>query len=201
MSERSQVAYIEVIAQENASGDLASAYEAVKGADGRVENLYLAMSQTPAAIIPADLHYKAVLHNSDNPLEPWLAELVSTYVAILCGSIYAVANHGANFRMYLGDEARADRILTALKAGNWEDLIDDQTTRAALFYTRKLSLTPEKVGAEDIESLRDAGYCDKGISYLVQLIASFAYWARMINGLGTQLGDTVGLSNSPAQNR
>jgi alkylhydroperoxidase family enzyme len=60
--------------------------------------------------------------------------------------------------------------------------------RAALEYTRKLSLTPESVQASDIEALRTAGFCDKGISYIIQIAASFGYWARMINGLGNTSG-------------
>ena len=190
------IAWVDVIPQDQATGDLAAAYEAVKGKDGRVENLYLAMSQTPQAIVPADAHYLALLHNSDNPLEPWLAELVSTYVAILCGSEYAAANHGANFVMYLGDKARGEAILDALRADDWSALEGDAML-AALRYTRKLSLHPDTMTQADVQALRNAGFCDKGISYLIQLVASFGYWARMINGLGTQLGDTIGLENAP----
>ncbi|WP_166418289.1 carboxymuconolactone decarboxylase family protein [Cochlodiniinecator piscidefendens] len=195
-SANAKIAYVDVIPQAEATGDLAAAYDAVKGADGTVENLYLAMSQTPNAIKPADDHYLALLHNDDSPLKPWLAELVSTYVAILCGSAYATANHGENFCMYYGNREEAEQILAALQAETWESLIKVPETRAALFYTRKLSLTPDQISVEDVNALREAGYCDKGISYIVQLVASFAYWARMINGLGTQLGATVGLSNA-----
>ena len=191
-----EIAWVEVIPKEEAEGALAEAYDAVKGKDGKVENLYLAMSQTPAAIQPADAHYLALLHNPDNPLEPWLAELVSTYTAILCGCRYATVNHGANFRMYLGDEVRADAILQALEAGR-DPADEDTQTLAALRYARKLSLTPEQMSAQDLEPLRAAGFCDKGISYLIQITAAFAYWARMINGLGTQLSDTVGLAGTP----
>lgn len=187
------IAWVAVTPQDQARGELADAYDAVKGPDGRVENLYIAMSQTPKAMKAADDHYVALLHNPDNPLELWLAELVSTYVAILCKCEYATANHGTNFCTYLGDQARGAEILTALKSETWEQMLDDPATLAALNYTRKLSLTPDKMTAEDIMALRQVGFCDKGISYLIQLVASFAYWARMINGLGTQLGDKIGL--------
>ncbi len=189
------IAWVKVVPQDQASGDLARAYDSVKGKDGRVENLYLAMSQTPGAIQPADAHYLALLHNPDSPLEPWLAELVSTYVAILCGSEYAAANHGANFAHYLGNEAQSEVILQALRDDDLSGLEGAQML-AALRYTHKLSLTPQAMTAEDLELLRAVGFCDKGISYLIQLVAAFAYWARMINGLGTQLNDTVGLENT-----
>lgn len=190
------IAWVKVIPQSEATGDLAKAYEAVKSADGQVENLYLAMSQTPRAIQPADAHYLALLHNPDNPLEPWLSELVSTYVAILCGCDYAAQNHGANFAMYLGDAELANDILQSLGDETW-DIFQKGHMHAALQYTRKLSLTPDQVGRADVEALRQSGLCDKGISYLIQLVASFAYWARMINGLGTQLGGSVGIEGNP----
>ena len=190
------IAWVKVILQAEAKGDLAKAYDAVKGADGAVENLYLAMSQTPRVIQPADAHYLALLHNPDSPLEPWLAELVSTYVAMLCGCDYAVQNHGANFAQYLGDAVRAAGILDALKQDSWDALENAQMV-AALRYARKLSLTPEQMGEDDIAALREAGFCDKGVSYLIQLVAGFAYWARMINGLGIQLGDRVGIAGVP----
>ncbi len=191
--EEKLVAWVQVTPQAEAQGDLKDAYDAVKGSDGRVENLYLAMSQTPKVIKPADDHYLALLHNPDNPLTLWLSELVSTYVAILCDCDYASANHGKNYCTYLGDPARGEQVLAALRAETWEQSIDDLAVLAALQYTRKLSLTPGQVNADDIADLRRAGYCDKGISYIVQLVSSFAYWARMINGLGTQLGDKIGL--------
>lgn len=193
-----KIAWVEVVPQEAATVDLADAYDAVKGPDGQVENLYLAMSQTPKAIRPADEHYLALLHNPDNPLEPWLAEFISTYVAILCCCTYATENHGANFRTYLNNPARADKMLTALHDETWPDVITEPEVLAALRYTRKLSLSPQDMTAHDVQDLRDAGFCDKGISYIIQLVASFAYWARMINGLGTQLGDKIGFAIPPA---
>ena len=194
MAEKKAIAWVDVIPQDLASGDLAAAYDAVKDTDGEVENLYLAMSQTPQAIRPADDHYRALLHNKDSPLAPWLAELVATYVAILCGCDYAVRNHGANFAMYLGNKVQADEILTALRDNTWETSLKDRALIAALRYAQKMSLEPSQVNEADIQALRSAGYCDKGISYLIQLVASFAYWSRMINGLGTRLGESVGIA-------
>ncbi|MGB3315203.1 MAG: hypothetical protein WBB85_12385 [Albidovulum sp.] len=190
---KSAVAWVAVIGDAQASGDLAMAYDAVRGADGRVENLYLAMSQTPRAIIAADDHYRAVLHNPDNPLDDWLAEFAGTFVAILCGSDYAALNHGENFRLYLGEDASAAAWLAALRDGNWRDVLEGRALAVAEF-TEKLSLRPAEMDEADIAALRVAGFDDKAISYLVQIVASFAYWARMINALGTRQEGPVGLS-------
>ena len=191
------IAWVAVIAEDAAEGDLKAAYDAVRGPDGRVENLYLAMSQTPQAIGPADAHYRSVLHNPDNPLEPWLAELVATQVAILCGSRYAAANHGENVRLLHGDRTAADAMLAALEDGGWEER-GPPRVRAALAYARKLTLEPQAMEQADVEALRRAGFGDKAISYIAQIAASFAYWARITNGLGIRLGETVGLAGTPS---
>jgi uncharacterized peroxidase-related enzyme len=187
------VAWVEVISEKAATGDLSAAYNAVRGADGKVENLYLAMSQTPHVISAADEHYRALLHNPDNPLEKWLSEFAATFVAILCGSDYAALNHGQNFLMYLSDDVRAVAWLAALRDGSWPDILTDKPRAVALF-AEKLSLRPGEMCEQDIVDLRAAGFVDKEISYLAQIVASFAYWARIINALGTRMGDTVGLT-------
>ena len=191
------IAWVEVVPQDQACGVLAAAYDRVKDADGVVENLYLAMSQTPLAMGAADDHYRATLHNPDNPLPLWLCELLSTYVAILGGCDYAATNHGANFQMYLNDPVRGDALLSALRE---EDLsgLDDPQLLAALRFTHKLTTEPDRMCAADISALRDAGFCDKAISYQVQLVAGFAYWVRVINALGIRVGDRIGLSQIPA---
>ena len=185
------IAYVKTVPPEQAGSRLREAYDAVKYPDGTVENMYLSMTHTPDAIVPAHELYLALLHNADNPLEPWLAELVSVYVAHLCGCGFAFAHHSANFRLRLGDKARADAVLTSIeKEGH--PAVEDEKAVAALAYARKLTLVPADVDGEDIEGLRRAGFCDKGISYIIQLTAGFAYWSRMTNGLGTRLDSRVG---------
>ena len=41
----------------------------------------------------------------------------------------------------------------------------------------------------DISALREAGLSDTEILEVNQISANFAYWVRVINGLGIKLGD------------
>lgn len=176
-------------------GDLRAAYDAVRGADGQVENLYLAMSATPAAMRAADDHYRAVLHNPDNPLPAWLSELAATWVAILCGCDYAARNHGHNFARHLADADRADRWLAALRDGTWAATLSGPAL-AVVGFAEKLTLHPDAMARADLDALRAAGLSDRAVSYLVQIVAGFAYWARVINALGIRLNDRIGLSDA-----
>tara|TARA_B100000475_G_scaffold201154_1_gene187717 strand:+ start:123 stop:737 length:615 start_codon:yes stop_codon:yes gene_type:complete len=192
------IAWVDVIYQKDATDNLKLAYEAVKGKDGTVENLYLAMSQTPEVIKPAEDHYVAVLHNPNSPLKPWFAELVSTYVAILCGCKYAYLNHGENFEYYFGNRKRSKAILSSLHEGSWEaELVSEyKNIVPALKFSKKLTLSPDNMTKDDIDNLRAVGFDDKEISYIVQIVSSFAYWSRMINALGTKIGKTIGFANT-----
>lgn len=189
--ERRHVAWVETVDERDAAGNVAAAYARVAGPDGRVENLYKAMSLTPAVIGPADDHYRALLHDPSSPLAPWLSELLATYVAILCGSRYARVNHGRNFAVCFGDHKQSERILEALTQGKLETAGLEVDALEALAFTRKLSLAPQTVCREDVERLRAAGFDDTAVSYIAQIAASFAYWARITLALGIVLDEGI----------
>ena len=192
------VAWVDWISEAEATGAVAEAYAGVADSDGSVENLYKAMSLTPGVIKPADDHYLALLHNPDCPLDPWLAELIATYVAILCSSDYAAKHHGENFHRYFEDRTRSMRILNALTTD--DEILPPLSGGAAtaLTFTRKLSLSPQDMNHKDIDALRAAGHNDVAISYIAQIAASFAYWSRITNALGIVLEDAIGLTGCSA---
>ena len=191
------IAWVETIEEINAEGEVALAYAGVAGLDGKVENLYKAMSLTPGVIKPANDHYLALLHNPAAPLKPWLAELIATYVAILCGSDYAALNHGENFEHYFADRSRSTVILAALRDGDHNCLNLPEDVRAAMDFTKKLSLHPQLVTQDDVVSLRDVGYDDTTVSNIAQIAASFAHWARITIALGIAAEDTIGITQVP----
>jgi uncharacterized peroxidase-related enzyme len=191
---------VNFVPQNEAEGALREAYDAVAGPDGKVHNLYLAMALSPQAIEPADQLYKTLLHNDDCPLEPWLRELISTQVAIICDSAYAAVNHGENFHDSYGDPAASEKIIEAISNRSWKDDVADEQLCTILEFNDILARTPHLINDQNIESLREAGLSDKQIVYLVQISASFAYWARVINGLGINLGDEpIGLARKKLQ--
>ncbi len=191
----SKVCRVEFEPETSGEAAVRDAYRAVADGNGRVHNLYKAMSLVPAAIAPADRLYRALMHDDACPLEPWLRELVAVHVAILCDSGYAVAHHGENFHDFYGDRERSEALLDQLRRGGWREEIADARLKAILSFNERLATAPESIAEEDIEALRRAGLSDREIVYLAQISASFAYWSRIINALGIVLGDErVGLA-------
>ena len=185
--------WIEAVDREEAGPELASAYDEVCRGDGSVHNMYQAFATRPDLLVLADRFYRALLHSPRRRLEAWVQELIATWVAILCGCRYAKDNHGANMTSLLGDPDRGQAILEALEAGDIPADTDAHLA-AILAYTRKLTLEPATMDKTDVAALREAGLGDAEIFEVNQIVANFAYWARMLNGLGvTAEGEPVGM--------
>lgn len=189
------VAWIETVSPEDARGRTREIYDALTARNGRIHNLYRAHSLRPETMEGSDLLYQAVLHCADNRFEAWRGELIATWTAALTGCRYAFLNHGANFVADFPDGERGQRILDALWTAVPRGEFDDKTL-ALLDYAEKLTLSPQDMDESDISALRDAGADAGEIVEANQICASFNYYVRCLNGLGTVLDEEIGLSSS-----
>ncbi len=80
-------------------------------------------------------------------------------------------------------------MLQALRDGSTPDSLFDEKEAAILRYNAKLAEDPAAMSEADIAALRAAGVSDTEILEVNQISANFAYWVRVINGLGIQLVD------------
>ena len=53
-----------------------------------------------------------------------------------------------------------------------------------LAYAEKLTLTPGEMTAEDVGTLRDAGFTDRDVLDIAEVVAYYAYVNRIADGLG-----------------
>lgn len=185
--------WIETVDREDAEPALAAAYDEVCRADGSVHNMYQAFATRPDLLVLADRFFRALLHDPRRSLEDWMQEVVATHVAILCGCRYAKEHHGANLMRLLGDRKQGRAMLAALEAGEIPAGADPRL-RAILAHASKLTLEPAAMVEADVAALRAAGLGDAEIFEVNQIAAHFAYWTRMLNGLGvTSDGEPIGL--------
>lgn len=56
-----------------------------------------------------------------------------------------------------------------------------------LQYAEKLTLTPAQMAEEDVQALRAAGFDDRDILDINQIVGYFAYVNRLADGLGVPL--------------
>lgn len=56
-----------------------------------------------------------------------------------------------------------------------------------LRYAEKLTRTPASMGSQDVERLREAGFEDRDILGIVEVVAYYAYANRIVDGLGVEV--------------
>ena len=185
-------AWIRMIGDEEADPTLAAALEEARTPHGTVDNVMRVHSLRPATMRGHVALYRAALHDDDNRLAPWLQETISSWVSILNGCPYSLANHWANARHLIGDEARADTIGAALHERAPERALDGAELEA-LRYAGKLTRAPGDMVEEDVVRLRETGFDDGEILEINQIVGYFNYVNRLLNGLGVTVdGDVVG---------
>ena len=181
-----------MIPDDRASAPLRQALDRARAPDGSVANVMRVHSLRPHTMDGHVALYQSVLHDPGNRLPDWFLETVGSYVSWLNRCAYSFANHWANARHLIGDQARADAVHQALRDDRPEETFAGKEL-ALLRYARKLTLAPGEMAEADLEACRAAGASDGEILEVNQVAAYFAYANRLLNGLGVSLeGDVIG---------
>ena len=93
-----------------------------------------------------------------------------------------MVHHGRGLRRLLKDDALADRIEADFRTAGLEE-----RRLTMLGYTEKLTLTPGEVTRADFDALRVAGFSDRDILDIVEVVAYYAYVNRIADGLGVEV--------------
>ena len=189
-------AWIRMIEDQDADPELLEVLKLARTPHGTVDNVMRVHSLRPNTMKGHVILYRAALHDDANTLPMWLQEVIGSYVSLLNDCHYSYANHWANAKHLLGDDAKADAAESALKNRKPEDAFDGKTL-ALLRYAQKLTLTPGEMVQDDVTALTEAGVDDGEILEANQIIGYFNYVNRCLNGLGvTTEGDIVGYYSS-----
>ncbi|WP_102108340.1 peroxidase-related enzyme [Oceaniglobus roseus] len=185
-------AWIRMIPDDEADDALRAALDLARTPHGTVDNVMRVHSLRPSTMVGHVKLYRACLHDDANTIPMWFQEVIASWVSVLNDCTYSHANHWANARHLIGDDARADAVEAALAARRPEDAFAGAEL-AALAYAAKLTLTPGPMVRADVEALREAGWSDGEILEINQITGYFNYVNRLLNGLGvTTDGDVVG---------
>jgi len=190
------ISWIETIPYDESEGYLRELYDQVRTPHGTVDNVMKAHSLRPHTMAGHLALYKSVLHNPANTLPLWFLETVASYTSLINACAYSFAHHFNNVRRLVDDDARADAIEQALRAGTPESLFAGKEL-ALLRYTAKLTAEPGAMVEADVAALRETGADDGEILEVNQVCAYFNYSNRLLNGLGvTTQGDVIGYYSS-----
>ena len=189
------MAWINTVSFEAATGKLKRLYERIAGPGDNVDNIMMAHSLRPHTMEGHMAIYKNVLHHSGNALPKWFLEALGVWVSVLNACEYCEDHHFAGMKRLLSDDARADGLHAAARAGRVEEMPLDPAEQEAMRYARKLTQQPGAMVQEDVARLRAGGYDDGQILEINQVVSYFAYANRTVLGLGCSTsGDVIGLS-------
>jgi len=189
------MAFIDVIAPPRASGRLQKIYQRVKAPDGQVDNVLQVHSLRPHTLEGHMAIYKAVLHHSSNLLPEWYLEAIGVLVSRLNGCSYCATHHAEGLnRLLKAADLNFSAYFEALESNHPGEPFTERE-QSGLAYAFKLTQSPGKIGAADIETLRNAGFNDGEILEINQVAAYFAYANRTVSGLGVNTdGEVLGQS-------
>ena len=181
-----------MISDEAADTPLREMLDLARTPHGTVDNVMRVHSLRPNTMKGHVVLYRACLHDDGNTIPEWFQEVISSYVSTLNDCPYSYANHWANARHLIGDEARSDAVEAALNSRSPETAFEGAQL-AALHYAEKLTLAPGRMEQSDVQVLKEAGWDDGEILEINQIVGYFNYVNRLLNGLGvTTEGDVVG---------
>ena len=184
--------WIEMLPVESATGSLKEAYDLAKTPAGTVDNVMRIHSLRPHTMVGHLKLYLSVLHHQENTLPLWFLEAVGVFTSLLNNCEYSFTHHCTNLRRLLNDDERFGIIENALRFHTLDAAFSGKEL-ALMRYTEKLTISPGKVEAIDVEDAKSEGATEGEILEVNQVCAYFCYSNRTINGLGVTLtGDTVG---------
>lgn len=112
-------------------------------------------------------------------ISPGLRELIAAYTSYQNECAFCTESHAAAASELLGDEVLVWTALRDLE----HSTLDDKTKRL-LRFVGKMTKTLPATGADDVASLRTAGWDDEAIYYVITTCALFNFYNRWITAAG-----------------
>ena len=177
------MAYIRVIEESEAAGELREAYERVAASRGKVANILRVHSLIPKSLAAHLSFYEAVMFARPG-LSRRTRELIATVVSKANDCEYCTQHHAEALNAYLKDRFQVDAIVNEVVGANL-----DRKDRAAVEYALKLTRDPGSVSEHDVELLKVAGYSEEEILSLALVTGYFNFVNRLALGLGVAYDD------------
>jgi uncharacterized peroxidase-related enzyme len=131
------------------------------------------------------IEYHEVLLRGESPFTPAQRELIAAYVSGLDNCNYCRAVH-SEIAVALGIKPQVmTNTLSNLKS---EDV--DLRMRPVLAFVHKLTMSPAKITAEDVDEIYSAGWDDRAVHDATAVCGLFNLMNRLVNGLGVEASES-----------
>ncbi len=173
-------AWIQIIDEEDAQGNLEKMYGWAKISRGSLSNVMKVHSLDPESI---RLHMDLYLHLmfGKSTITRLEREMIAVVVSQSNNCNYCVTHHSEA----LHHHSKNPDLLEDLNRRAFDSITP--TARAMLEYAVKLTKHPGKMLKADIDKLRTAGLSDESILHVNLIVSYFNFVNRIVSGLGVQL--------------
>jgi len=174
------MAWIKVIEEAEAQGELKNLYDELIRKRGKLSNIMKIHSLNPPTMkAHMDLYIPLMFGKSG--LSRPEREMIGVVVSKTNSCDYCITHHAIALNFYWKDDDKIRRFIE-----NFREVVTEPRQKAMLTYAEKLTRTPEKMNESDVEALREVGFSDEEI-LTINLIASyFNFVNRVVLGLGVE---------------
>ncbi len=177
------MAWIDIIAPDDADGELAEIYDDIADSRGGVANILQAHSLNPKALRDHVTLYETLLFGRSN-LKRAEREALAVVVSAANDCTYCVRHHAEALVAYWTE----DRV---------EQLTADHTAldnlsaklQSACDFAVCLTTAPAEPTEADVDRLREAGWSDRDVLDIALITSYFNFVNRLATGLGVEVTD------------
>lgn len=177
------MAWIRIIDENQAQGELRVQYEDVRSRRGKISNVMKVHSLDPKAMkLHLDLYVHLMFGKST--LTRAQREMVAVVVSHANECAYCAVHHGEALLAHVHDHT----LLEKIKADFARSGVTSKE-KTILSYATKLTRTPGDISEIDLRELRREGLTDEEILRINLIASYFNFVNRIVSGLGVKIED------------
>ena len=173
-----EIARLRVPAENEVSEDVRDIWAPALEKLGFVPNVQRAFALRPSHLLAWTAHYDELMRG-ESGLSKAQREMIAVVVSATNRCHYCIVSHSAALRKLTKDPVLVDQLSTS-----WRYAELEPKERAMLQFAVKLTEASDRMSAQDVEALREAGWSDEDVMDIAQVAAMFNFTNRLASGLG-----------------
>jgi uncharacterized peroxidase-related enzyme len=181
--ELAKMAFIKVIDEKEAAGELKKVYDQIISSRGKLSNIMKIHSLLPDTMIKHLNLYMSIMF-SKGTLTREEKEILAVVVSKKNNCGYCVNHHAEALNHYWKNPERLNKFISSL-----DDPAFTKKFRLTVKHASKLTTNPSSVLKDDIDELKNSGWTDEDILTINLIISYFNFVNRIALGLGVEFSE------------
>lgn len=175
------MAFIEVIPENQADGELKEIYEQLISSRGKLAEVHKIQSLNPKTIVAHMELYMSIMF-AKSPLRRWQREMIAVIVSKHNNCPYCIAHHAEALNHFWKDQAKIEQLLS-----DYSKIGLPEADLALCEQAARLTTKPGEMNELGVKKLKKVGFSDRAILDCSLVISYFNFVNRMVLSLGVEL--------------